>query len=152
MLLDVNPSTNTSSTPEPKKPDETLAVRFASVDQEIEPAHVDSLDATLSSQVTPSNADGKDVETLIKAASALNLPRLQERRISNFAFEPVSLPASRVRCNSLIFSTPHGLDVAIIGKVNGGLMSLLSLFINTTIHGTVDEFCGFSWAYRAFVV
>ncbi|SLM36496.1 protein kinase [Lasallia pustulata] len=71
------------------------AVRFSSVNQEIEPEH------TL--QVETSDSSNLDRELSPQArADIRNLSRtlpdshLQHRRMSNFAFEPVSLPTSRV--------------------------------------------------------
>jgi hypothetical protein len=64
-------------------------VRFASVDEEIEPDK--GLDA-ISNDIS-----GKDVSTLKELSKSLQGAQLQGRRMSHFAFEPVSLPASRVR-------------------------------------------------------
>jgi hypothetical protein len=82
------------------------AVRFASTNQEIEPAHiVDSVEAT------PPSHDllPEDEAKLKELATALNTPRLQERRMSAFAFEPVSLPASRVCLPSVLYPPMMGL-------------------------------------------
>jgi hypothetical protein len=64
-------------------------VRFASVNEEIEPVN---LDAVQSSQAV----SGNDVDKLKEISKSLHGTHLQERRMSHFAFEPVSLPASRV--------------------------------------------------------
>ena len=65
-------------------------MRFADVNEEIEPANIDA--------VTSSQAiSEKDEEKLKEISKTLHGTHLQERRMSHFAFEPVSLPASRVR-------------------------------------------------------
>ena len=63
-------------------------VRFASVDEEIDPDK--SLESV--SIETP----GKDAAKLKELSKSLQGTQLQGRRMSHFAFEPVSLPASRV--------------------------------------------------------
>lgn len=81
--------------PSPSSSENTLqpqAVRFASVNQEIEPAH------SFQSFTTLSNADlsPEAQEEIRNLAKGLHNSHLQQRRMSNFAFEPISLPASRV--------------------------------------------------------
>lgn len=78
------------------------AVRFASVNQEIEP------DPTLQSQFSPISEQGEGTQTigenlepkakdeLRSLAIGLQKSQLQESRLRHFAFEPVSLPPSRV--------------------------------------------------------
>jgi hypothetical protein len=67
-------------------------VRFASVNEEIPPESSHALDA-----VTPPQAlAGNDQEKLKELSQTLRGTHLQERRMSHFAFEPVSLPTSRV--------------------------------------------------------
>jgi hypothetical protein len=77
------------------------AVRFASVNQEIEPEHSES------SQLSPipesarrsigSELDPTAKDELRSLAITLQKSSLQEHRLRHFAFEPVSLPPSRVR-------------------------------------------------------
>lgn len=83
------------------------AVRFASVNQEIEP------DRSLQSQTSEKEAQNAPVaanwdpnakDDIRSLALNLQDTRLQESRLRHFAFEPVSLPASRV-CTSPI--SPH---------------------------------------------
>ncbi|EPE28377.1 Protein kinase-like (PK-like) [Glarea lozoyensis ATCC 20868] len=82
--------------PEAAQDHNPLAVRFASKNQEIEPAQtVESVEAA----PPQNNLRPEDEEKLKELASAFQNPRLQERRMSAFAFEPVSLPASRVPSN-----------------------------------------------------
>jgi hypothetical protein len=79
------------------------AVRFSSVDEEIDPQH--SLTAPVSTSNDPkipleSEADFRAL------SSSLRATHLQSRRMSAFNFEPVSLPVSRVRHNSHISFSP----------------------------------------------
>lgn len=82
------------------------AVRFASVNQEIEPDQslqsLQSLQSPASDEdqlngPIATNRDANNTKDDIRSL-ALNLQdtRLQESRLRHFAFEPVSLPASRV--------------------------------------------------------
>ncbi|KAL8873376.1 MAG: hypothetical protein Q9174_001146 [Haloplaca sp. 1 TL-2023] len=78
------------------------AVRFSSVNQEIEPAQM-TLSATTHSsiqqQMTPeAQADLRSISV------GMHNSQLQQRRMSNFAFEPVSLPVSRAPSNE---PSPH---------------------------------------------
>ncbi len=72
------------------------AVRFASVNQEIEPAHSLQSDtqasdnSILDQQLSPQQRE--EIRTL---TNSLHQSHLQQRRMSNYAFEPVSLPVSR---------------------------------------------------------
>lgn len=75
------------------------AVRFSSVNQEIEPAY--SLQANTSSNenVPPTfneTLSPEAQEEIRSISRSLQNTHLQQRRMSNFAFEPVSLPVSRV--------------------------------------------------------
>lgn len=73
-------------------------VRFATDVQEIEPAKA------VHDMTVPAGQDGKEYEDLtpqakeeIKSlAMTLQKSRLQETRMANFTYEPISLPASRV--------------------------------------------------------
>jgi hypothetical protein len=70
------------------------SVRFASVDEEIAPDEtLQGLDTVSPSHNTPADGDAQ----LKQLSDTLHGTHLQERRMSHFAFEPVSLPASRVR-------------------------------------------------------
>ena len=74
------------------------AVRFSSNLQEIEPDH--NLDAA--STLTPDNSRRGEAlspeaqEEIRSLSKSLHDSQLQHGRMSNFAFEPVSLPVSRV--------------------------------------------------------
>ena len=80
-------------------------VRFASANQEIEPTQVLQTDtqvsesSRLSTQLSPQAED--EIRTL---SLGLHNSHLHQRRMSNFAFEPVSLPASRAPSNE---SSPY---------------------------------------------
>lgn len=128
---------------ETEKPDETLAVRFASVNQEIQPAMVNSLDA----EAPASNITGNEDQILKEAAEKLHKPILQERRMSCFAFEPVSLPASRVRLpfHSVLRDSPPTKSDDWQGP-----NVLLSPSHDIIIPGLVDEICGNFQALPAF--
>ena len=74
------------------------AVRFSSKNQEIEPEHSLHTIATLTSE----NSRSEDAlspeakEELRNLSRTLQESQLQHGRMSHFAFEPVSLPVSRV--------------------------------------------------------
>lgn len=97
------------------------AVRFASVDEEIAPDEsLESLDALSPSQNVP--ADGS--AQLKQLSETLQGTHLQERRMSHFAFEPVSLPASRVRFPHFLFvCTFSDIEKAAImcDRASGGI-------------------------------
>ncbi|KFY41360.1 hypothetical protein V494_03045, partial [Pseudogymnoascus sp. VKM F-4513 (FW-928)] len=70
------------------------AVRFASSSQEIEPVQLDETNTTSATGELDANAEpGAQLRDLTDSLSGTHL---QERRMSHFNFEPVSLPASRV--------------------------------------------------------
>jgi hypothetical protein len=86
-------------------------VRFSSVTQEIEPSK------TMLSPVseTPSQPESvrqaPDEEELRSLAQSLQRSQLQESRLRNFSFEPMSLPSSRVclyGCFSFANNTCYG--------------------------------------------
>lgn len=89
-------STTESTTINPNLAPPHPAVRFASVNQEIEPVH--SLHNEASAQATGLRGNEKlspETEEELRAL-AMSLPssRLQESRMQNYGFEPVSLPPS----------------------------------------------------------
>jgi hypothetical protein len=75
------------------------AVRFASMAEEIEPSRSLQNDTTapsgtgerMSEVISP-----KDQEEIRSLAMSLQKSRLQQQRMTSYAFEPVSLPPSRV--------------------------------------------------------
>ena len=74
------------------------AVRFSDVNQEIEPEqalkHVSTL--TGAGEDTKEELSPEAQEELRNLSMSLQKSRCQARRMENFSFEPVSLPASRV--------------------------------------------------------
>lgn len=98
-------SGQTPSGAQPFEPTLPQTVRFASVNQEIEPAQ------SVQSNTQPSDAQvsrgevGTDAEDEIRSLSlGLHNSHFHQRRTSNFAFEPVSLPVSRAPSNE---SSPY---------------------------------------------
>ena len=95
-------SSISASDPYSNKPEGSPTVRFASTNEEIEPERsLDHLEAAASTQEI-SNTNDATIKELTKT---LQGSHLQERRMSHFAFEPVSLPASRVCFSSLYTGT-----------------------------------------------
>ncbi|CRG84283.1 hypothetical protein PISL3812_01585 [Talaromyces islandicus] len=88
------------------------AVRFASVNQEIEPDNsAQSQPEPLGAPTAANNLDPNAKDELRSLSISLQDTRLQESRLRHFAFEPVSLPASRVnsRDNTISSTTsPSG--------------------------------------------
>lgn len=81
------------------KPEAGPAVRFASKLQEIEPVHsLEARESTMSDGCRRALSPEAEAE-LKQLSMSITNPALQHRRISNFAFEPISLPASRVPSN-----------------------------------------------------
>ena len=117
------------------------AVRFNSVLQEIEPAHSLNTDATLShDESIPEEPLSPEAQEEIRNLSQnLQQSHLQHRRMSNFAFEPVSLPVSRVRfCGERYASTlPLGKRKMIFHACSNRL-ALLQLH---TLSPHVELFC-----------
>lgn len=75
------------------------AVRFSSVNQEIEPVHSLGTNSTITVDDPSSYEElSATAQAEIRSLSAsLHTARLQQTNSRHFAFEPVSLPASRVR-------------------------------------------------------
>lgn len=75
-------------------------VRFASVNQEIEPAQTLQINTEASDTSVSRGEIGPDAEDEIRNLSlGLHQSHLHQRRTSNFAFEPMSLPVSRAPSN-----------------------------------------------------
>lgn len=83
----------------PQNATQEHAVRFDSVLQEIEPEHSVYTVSTLSQEGSmpeePLSLEAQDEIRIL--SQSLQQSQLQHRRLSNYAFEPVSLPVSRVR-------------------------------------------------------
>lgn len=116
ILDNIPPSTSPRQTPArdfamssgaPRSVPGSPAVRFASSSQEIEPVQLDETN-------TISGTDETDVprgqgQQLRDLSDTLSGTHLQSRRMSHFNFEPVSLPASRVRELYAYPSPCHGI-------------------------------------------
>lgn len=76
------------------------AVRFASSSQEIEPVQLD--ETRTNSVAGEANVAGIAGAQLRDLSESLSGTHLQSRRMSHFNFEPVSLPASRVRRHQIL--------------------------------------------------
>ena len=91
----------------PPNGDTPQAVRFASKNEEIEPARSLQSPSQTVDQIQPIQevqGQKEDDEAAKEVTHCLHNAHLHQRRMSNFAFEPCSLPASRVPSNA---STPE---------------------------------------------
>jgi hypothetical protein len=61
-------------------------VRFSTITEEIEPPH----------SPQPESAEPKEDDELQRLAKSLQSSQLQETRLRNFSYDPLSLPPSRV--------------------------------------------------------
>ena len=92
-------STNATNTVPATEDNLPQTVRFASVNQEIEPQHsIQSV--SQASDNAPSQLTPQAEEELRNLTLGLHKSHIQQQRMSNFAFEPVSLPVSRVQSNA----------------------------------------------------
>src|SRR5256714_15567382 len=91
------------------------AVRFASGVEEIEPvkkAHgLTKKDDEGTRSMEDLSPEAK--EEIRNLAMTLQKSKLQESRMSNFQFEPVSLPASRVSSSPVPFSHGRGIPLSL---------------------------------------
>ncbi|XMA10682.1 hypothetical protein WAI453_003473 [Rhynchosporium graminicola] len=72
------------------RPGGSPTVRFASANEEIEPVPLDD------GQPIQETRTSQEEQSIKELSQSLQSTQLQGRRMSHFAFEPVSLPASRV--------------------------------------------------------
>lgn len=94
-----------TSGPQPSETTLPQTVRFASVNQEIEPAESLQTNTEASDIPTSREGFGPNAEDEIRNLSlGLHNSHMHQRRTSNFAFEPVSLPVSRAPSNE---SSPY---------------------------------------------
>jgi len=81
----------------PQDPPQT--VRFSDIDEEIEPAaalqHVSDLTGAGQDEKEPLSPEAE--QEIRNLSMTLQKSRCQARRMENFSYEPMSLPASRVR-------------------------------------------------------
>lgn len=79
------------------------AVRFASVNEEIEPARSLQSDSQSSKNATTQLSPQAE-EEIRQLSLSLHKSRIQQQRMSHYAFEPVSVPVSRAHSND---SSPY---------------------------------------------
>lgn len=128
------------------KPHRDHAVRFASVNEEIEPSQSAQDASSPASDDQPQRPDDLSPDAkdeLRSLAMSLQKSNLQESRMRNFAFEAVSLPPSRVRikptllwpfrlaqspANIQIHSIPRGITLGnlVFEKAQGRMDSHLT--------------------------
>ena len=77
-------------------------VRFASGVEDIEPVKKDITKTDSDGSKSMENLTPEAKEEIRSLAMTLQKSKLQESRMSNFQFELVSLPASRVRSSSVV--------------------------------------------------
>lgn len=82
------------SDPDAKSRSQPAQVRFSSVNQEIEPSSM--LSPVSEKSVLDSHHQDPNEEDLRSLAMSLQSTQLQESRLRNYSFEPMSLPSSRV--------------------------------------------------------
>jgi WD repeat-containing protein 48 len=82
------------SDPDAKSRSQPAQVRFSSVNQEIEPSSM--LSPVSENSVSGSHHQHTNEEDLRSLAMSLQSTQLQESRLRNYSFEPMSLPSSRV--------------------------------------------------------
>ncbi|KAJ5893541.1 Protein kinase [Penicillium taxi] len=83
-----------SADPDAKGRSQPAQVRFSSVTQEIEPS--ESIHSELEQSMHEVPKQISDEENLRSLAMSLQSTKLQESRLRNFSFDPMSLPTSRV--------------------------------------------------------
>jgi hypothetical protein len=107
-------------------------VRFASGVEEIEPVKKDITKTASDGQKSMENLTPEVKEEIRSLAMTLQKSKLQESRMSNFQFEPVSLPASRVRSSVKASSSQN---IFLLSALHVGLWP------QTCSHGVV-------WSYN----
>jgi hypothetical protein len=88
-------------------------VRFSSGVEEIEPVEKDITQTESDGSKLTENLTSEAKEEIRGLAMTLQKSKLQESRMSNFQFEPVSLPASRVRSSSTV-KTSSSQDILLL--------------------------------------
>lgn len=82
------------SDPDAKSKAQPAQVRFSSVNQEIEPSSM--LSPVSEKSLGDTQSPDPNEDELRSLAISLQRSQLQESRLRNFSFEPMSLPSSRV--------------------------------------------------------
>ena len=110
---DERPNDTSNSTPQ--------GVRFASGVEEIEPVKKDITKTDSDGSKSMDNLTSEAKEEIRSLAMTLQKSKLQESRMSNFQFEPVSLPASRVRSSSTVkASSSQDIFLLLCSKLDFG--------------------------------
>lgn len=89
MLAEQDPSSDSNDA---KSKQQQGQVRFSSITEEIEPSDL----FTAHNPVSEPAKGQKQEEELRSLAASLQKSQLQESRLFNFSYDPVSLPSSRV--------------------------------------------------------
>ncbi len=117
-----------------REPSALPAVRFASRNLEIEPSQSLQASTTLATDDSIPNSEisSEAREEIRSISRGLHNSQLQQRRMSNFAFEPVSLPVSRVSNCVLALNRSRsigrtGLALSSMLPVSRHLRTLMSL-------------------------
>jgi hypothetical protein len=96
-------------------------VRFASGVEEIEPTEkVHDMTTTDNDRSKSEDLSPEAKEEIRSLAMTLQKSKLQESRMSNFQFEPVSLPASRVRSSSTVKASSSQDVLLLCSKLDYG--------------------------------
>ncbi|KAJ5159981.1 Serine/threonine-protein kinase oca2 [Penicillium canariense] len=107
-----SPAKMSAQTPEAgaadaKSKSQPSQVRFSSVTQEIEPSQA-TLSPVPETPQQPDQRKAPNEEELRSLAMSLQKSQLQESRLRNFSFEPMSLPSSRVASRESSDRSAHG--------------------------------------------
>ncbi|KAJ5832378.1 hypothetical protein N7474_000689 [Penicillium riverlandense] len=95
VKMPADPSSDAGD-PDAKSRSQPTQVRFSSVTEEIEPSQATLSPASVQSPSATQQKLGTDDEDLRSLAMSLQRSQLQESRLRNFSYEPMSLPASRM--------------------------------------------------------
>lgn len=96
----MNAQASEAGDPDAKSRSQPGQVRFSSVTQEIEPSQPSLSPEPEQSQSRPLKQTS-DEEELRSLAKSLQKSELQESRLRNYSFDPMSLPTSRVCLRNL---------------------------------------------------
>jgi hypothetical protein len=104
---------------------EDKTVRFSSVKQEISPEQSFQSQTTVPGREPRDDIPEEAQEELRNLAMTLQKSRLQSKRMGDFAFDPVSLPVSRVSFSRVFTASAGSLDqittVEVISRLHGFL-------------------------------
>jgi len=115
LMPDERPKDTSNSAPQ--------GVRFSSGVEEIEPVKKDITKTDSDGSKSMDNLTSEAKEEIRSLAMTLQKSKLQESRMSNFQFEPVSLPTSRVRSSSTVKAS-SSQDIFFASVLHVGLWPL----------------------------